>query len=89
MSQPLATVAFVIEGDRDGKHIKDRVVLFLMESDSFHYGNGTCVAVEYESGYDFVIDTRYEPGLKPSTFPDWAFREMRRRTAPEFSLRFI
>ena len=81
-------VTFKIEGERNGRHIEDTCTMELLHSEAFKYGNGTCVSVEYESGYNFVIDTRYEYDLNEENFRTWAANELRKRTAPEFKISY-
>ena len=84
----MAKVTFKITGERFGKHIEDTCTMELLKSAAFQYGNGTCVGVEYGSGYDFMIDTRYERGMTEDNFANWAYKELRNRTAPEFEIAF-
>lgn len=85
----MTKVTFKISGERNGRHIEDTCTMELLKSESFKYGNGTCVYVEYGNGYDFVIDTRYEHLLTEETFDIWAYDELRNRTAKEFSIKVV
>jgi len=85
----MAKVTFAITGERFGKHIDDTCTMELLKSKAFQYGNGTCVRVEYGSGYNFLIDTRYEKGMTEENFTNWATKELRDRTAPEFEISIV
>ena len=87
MENMIAEARFRITGisEYTGRKVNDTVRAILVKSESFSYGNGTCMVFEHSNGNEEAFDTRYNKVSKDN-FTEFALGVLRDRTQKQLKI---